>query len=398
MKRKFCPGKCNTTDSKRCPDMQQRLKLGVIFNFNPSWLGGIIYVINIIKVLDFLDDDMKPEVIIFYKPNLKRFLKEFNYPYLNLVEWTFPGVISGNILSWILGKNIFYDELIKKYNIAVVYPAKNFPVKSSTHAKIVAWYADLQHKHYPEFFSRLTIIHRNIRLFFMLRNASDLVVSSKEVKDDFHKFFDIRSELKLHVFHFVSINDACCGLGINDLRSKYDLPDKFFMVSNQFHKHKNHRILLLAIAKLKSEGVIKYLVITGKLPEVSGSPYFSELNKIISENKLQKQIKILGVIPRIDQLQIMKYSQAVLQPSLFEGWSTVIEDAISLNVPVIASNIKVNIEQLGDMGIFFDPFSHDELAAIIRDYPDRNYDISLYGDYTLRISKSASLLNGIFRQ
>ena len=58
---------------------------------------------------------------------------------------------------------------------------------------------------------------------------------------------------------------------------------------------------------------------------------------------------------RAEQLLLMKYAQAVIQPSLFEGWSTVIEDAISLQVPVIASNLPVNIEQLGDRGVYFDP-------------------------------------------
>jgi hypothetical protein len=36
----------------------------------------------------------------------------------------------------------------------------------------------------------------------------------------------------------------------------------------------------------------------------------------------------------------MKNATAIMQPSLFEGWSTVIEDAKSLQVPVIASDLK----------------------------------------------------------
>jgi len=36
------------------------------------------------------------------------------------------------------------------------------------------------------------------------------------------------------------------------------------------------------------------------------------------------------VLPRDTQLSVMRHADAILQPSLFEGWSTVIEDAISL--------------------------------------------------------------------
>ena len=47
---------------------KKRLKLGVLFNFNPSWMGGIIYIINIVKTLNFLDDEEKPEITLLYKP------------------------------------------------------------------------------------------------------------------------------------------------------------------------------------------------------------------------------------------------------------------------------------------------------------------------------------------
>jgi glycosyltransferase involved in cell wall biosynthesis len=355
-------------------------------------MGGVIYVINIVRTLNALDDKDKPEVYLFYSSELSGFLDEFKYPYLKQIEWRFPTVVKGNLISWIKRKNIFYDDFIKEYSLDAVYPAKNFPVKNRTKAKVVAWYADLQHKYYPEFFSRLTRIHRSIRLFFMLRNASDMIVSSQAVLDDFRKFYKLRSDLQMHVYHFTSINDNYKEYDISELRIKYNLPGKYFLVSNQFHKHKNHRVLLLAAAKLKKEGIIKHLAITGKFPEAQDSPYLQELIAIIESNNLKDQISLLGIIPRDEQIALMKNSQAVLQPSLFEGWSTVIEDAISLQVPVIASNIPVNIEHLKETGTFFDPHNADELASLLRTYPERDFSQRYYDDYSLRIRESAELL------
>ena len=375
----------------------KRLKLGILFNFSPKWMGGVIYVINLVKTLNFLKDEEKPEITLFYTSELNKFLHEFNYPYLTMVEWTFPTVVRGNIRSWLLRKNVFYDELIQKHNLDAVYPAKNFPVKSRTGAKVVAWYADLQHKYYPEFFSRRIILHRNIRLYFMLRNADDLVVSSQAVKDDFSKFFRLRPGLKLHVFHFTSINDDYEDMDFQELKEKYQVPDQYYMVSNQFHKHKNHRVLLLALARLKEKGIRKHLAITGKFPQASDSPYLAELHKIIEENELHDQISLLGIIPRNDQINLMRYSQAVLQPSLFEGWSTVIEDAISLQVPVIASDLPVNIEQLKETGTYFRPHDAEALAEILRTYPERDMDQKPYGDYSARIKESVNVLMNVFR-
>jgi glycosyltransferase involved in cell wall biosynthesis len=152
----------------------------------------------------------------------------------------------------------------------------------------------------------------------------------------------------------------------------------------------------LSLVKLKEVGILLHIAFTGKFPSADDSPYLAELHNIIEDNKLQDQVTMLGVISRNEQLQIMRHSQAVLQPSLFEGWSTVIEDAKSLQVPVVASDLKVNIEQLGKDGVYFNPHDPDELAAILRNYPERNMNDVFYEDYSVRIKDAAKTLYSIF--
>ncbi len=45
-------------------------------------------------------------------------------------------------------------------------------------------------------------------------------------------------------------------------------------------------------------------------------------------------------------MALLRGAAAVLQPSRFEGWSTIIEDAKSLGKPIVASDIAVHREQL----------------------------------------------------
>lgn len=375
----------------------KRLKLGIIFNFNPSWMGGIIYILNLIRTLDFLDDKDKPEIFLFYRPELRKFLEEIRYPYLETIEWEFPSVYKGFIRSWLTLKNVFVKNIISKYNLDGLYPLHDYPVKTRTKVKLVSWSADLQHKYYPEFFSKRKIIERNSRIKLILRNTDDLVVSSQSVADDFKKFYKLRKEMKIHIFHFVSIIDDLSGLNIIDLSKKYNLPEKYFMISNQFHKHKNHKVLLLALVKLKEMGAHAHLAMTGRFPAASHSTYMQELHSIINEHSLQSNISLLGIIPRNEQLFLMRHAQAVLQPSLFEGWSTVIEDAISLQVPVVASSLPVNIEQLGADGNFFEPHDDSKLAEILFNFPTRNLNDVFYEDYNLRIRNAAKVFLSIFR-
>ncbi len=374
----------------------KRLKLGIIFNFSSSWMGGVIYILNIIKILGSLNDKDKPEIFLFYRPELERFISEINYPYLNPLKWSFPPIIKGNIMSFLLRKNIFIHEIIKKYSLNAIFPMHDFPVKTKTKTKQISWWADLQHKYYPEFFSKAQIAGRNLRTRLIIKNSDALVVSSKAVLDDFHQFYKIRKDLKIHIFHFISVIDNHEPIDIDVLRTKYNLPSAYFLVSNQFHKHKNHKVVLLSLVNLKKKGVKIHVAFTGKYPKNSDSPYISELNKIIEENNLQDQVTLLGVISRNEQLELMRHSQAVIQPSLFEGWSTVIEDARSLQVPAIASSLNVNIEQLGETGNFFDPHDPEKLAIILENYPLRNLKDIFYEEYSKRVKNAANELLAIF--
>jgi len=373
-----------------------RARIGILFYFSSQWMGGIIYIINLVKILNHLEEEKKPEIFVFYRPELKRFLNEFNYPYLNLIEWSYPSVIKGTLLSLLTRKNLFVDNMLNSYELDAVFPLHDFPVKTRTNVKLISWWADLQHRYYPEFFTPMQNRGRELRIKNILKNCGHLVLSSQDVFDDFRQFYKIRDDMRVYIYHFVSVIENTEGVNINDLRLKYNLPEKYFLVSNQFHKHKNHKVVLQAVAKLKEEGFNLNLAFTGKLPSAQDSPYLGEIHHLIEDNNLHRQVNILGVIPRNDQLAIMRHSQAVIQPSLFEGWSTVIEDAVSLQVPVIASGLKVNKEQLGKDGCYFEPHDFEALAAILKCHPERDLSKLYYPDYNKRIREAANLLYDIF--
>jgi len=71
---------------------------------------------------------------------------------------------------------------------------------------------------------------------------------------------------------------------------------------------------------------------------------------------------VLGVVPYDDMLSLMMHSVAVINPSLFEGWSTTVEEAKALGKMVILSRIPVHLEQAPRNGVYFDPGSFADLA------------------------------------
>lgn len=145
------------------------------------------------------------------------------------------------------------------------------------------------------------------------------------------------------------------------VQAKYRLPDRFVLCCNQFWVHKNHRLLFAAIALLRQAGQEVQLVCTGLPDDFRHPGYLQELERYINELGVTDLIHILGQIPRHDQIQLIRRSLFVVQPSLFEGLSLIVEECRALGKPLILSDLDVHLEH--EYGIYFKRTNVHDLAA-----------------------------------
>ena len=98
------------------------------------------------------------------------------------------------------------------------------------------------------------------------------------------------------------------------------------------------------------------------------SAYVPALMDKVKLAGLEGRFICLGVVPYQTLVSLMHHSLAVLQPSLFEGWSTSVEEAKAMCKQIIMSNIDVHahVEQAPERGVYFSPDSPDELAACMQ--------------------------------
>ena len=103
-------------------------------------------------------------------------------------------------------------------------------------------------------------------------------------------------------------------------------------------------------------------VFTGSLNDYRDPDYIKEIKRYVDDPIINPWIIITGFIDRIEQLLLMKNSLLIIQPSLFEGWGTVLEDAKVLNKKVILSDILIHQEQKNDNCILFNPLDYNDLS------------------------------------
>jgi glycosyltransferase involved in cell wall biosynthesis len=86
----------------------------------------------------------------------------------------------------------------------------------------------------------------------------------------------------------------------------------------------------------------------------------------VKNSGLENRFVCLGKVPFPVLVSLMHYSIAVLQPSLFEGWSTTIEESKAMCKRIILSNIDVHLEQAPERGLYFSPDSSYQLAEHLK--------------------------------
>jgi glycosyltransferase involved in cell wall biosynthesis len=349
-----------------------RSRIGLLFTGSVDWVGGIYYIQNIIRSLNFISEEKKPYLLLI--PDRKtppEYISTLGYPYadiFSLRNHTFLRKAYYRIYKAFTSRYRFYDWITEKYELQWLYPFHDFrPALDSVNDKKISWIYDFQHKFFPELFTQNELIRREKEFSLITGKSSKIVVSSYDSLNQLRRFYP-DTKAAVTVLQFVSVIEEDKLTSYEVLREKYRLNEPYFIVSNQFWQHKNHFVVLQALKLLKDKGEKVMIVFTGKESDHRNPGYSRILKEFVSHYRLTDRTRFLGFISREDQLGLMQHSLAVIQPSKFEGWGTVVEDAKALQRPVILSDIAVHREQMLDKGYYFPPNSADQLALLLSEF------------------------------
>lgn len=346
--------------------MFKRPVIGVPFNYDESWIGGTYYIKNLISSLNGIADREKPDVwIISHSKESFDFINDSTgYPRLNWIKPANIANIDGGIsrrtklLSWLTPR--FFKKQMK---FDLIFP---YPIDTRMQ-QTACWIPDFQDKRLPDFFSADELAARDAQHKQYFENYQHLVFSSEAVKADFNEFFP-EADVNQYVVRFATFESRSTGKSKVEILQKYGLPETFFYCPNQFWIHKNHEVVIHAVDILKKRGVNITVVFSGKEHDHRAPDHTAGLKRKVEILGLADNIRFLGFIPREDQMVVFEAATCIVQPSLFEGWSTVIEDAKSISQYVIASAIPANIEQSQKNVDFFEPHDSVQLSRLLEKY------------------------------
>ena len=333
------------------------LRIALLAHGGTQWMGGELYVRNLFMALldhrEKFPSDHVYELIVFTADPTS--LLERHSAFLRADDV----VACPRMNDGPLGRLTLIPRLLLS-RIDFAYPCYSpLPPWPGLHGS--AWMVDFQYEHYPSLFSQRELRRRRLSAVLVARTMAHVVFSSRDALDDFRHFFP-RSRAHTHLLHFHSLPDPSLWQGDPDAtRARYGLPSRFLICCGQFWAHKNHLLLLEALTAALVEEPDIFLVFTGHPVDLRNPSHLDTLLARLHLLGLRPSTALLGLIPRDDQLQLIRRAVAVVQPSLFEGWSTVVEDARTLGKPIVLSDIPVHLEQRVPQSHLFSATSSAEL-------------------------------------
>ncbi|MDR6304572.1 glycosyltransferase involved in cell wall biosynthesis [Nitrobacter vulgaris] len=370
------------------------LRLAFTHISSKLWSGGYNYQRNLFAALNrYRRDEFAPVVFAGVSADGDDLAAFAAIPKVEVVQAAaFDRRRFGLVSALLTGNDRAALAAFREHNIdAVIENARFFGWRLPYPA--VAWFPDFQHRRLPQLFSPVARWRRDIGFRVQIAAGRIIMLSSQSALEDCEAFYpNMRG--KASVVRFATQPSAelltADPLGILD---QYKLPRSFFYLPNQFWRHKNHQVVIDALAILASRGLDVVVAASGSKDDPREPDYFESLERQVYARALTRNFRYLGMIPMPHVYALLRVCTAMLNPSRFEGWSTTVEEAKSFGVPMILSDLKVHREQTSGTACYFETDDPLKLADHLAGFAQNPYPISardLLQNLDTRVSTFAS--------
>ena len=330
------------------------------------WTGGYHYFVNLFRVLRkhgsgsirpivFVGDDSNPPDALPIIDHVAQIVRSADFS-ATRVPWRLVNAL-------LSGSDGAAARAYRRHGVEVAFESARyhgwrFPFPT------IAWLPDFQHRRLPHVFSRKAWLQREIGFRAQIASARVILLSSQASRRECETYYP-GSRPRLCVVPFAVELPPEALRPVDDAGRRYGLPARYFYLPNQFWAHKNHGVVIEAVKLLQQRGVQATVAASGALADYRRPGLLRELEARVAALGIGDRFRFLGLVPRTDVYALMREAVALVNPSLSEGWSTVVEEARSLDVPMVLSDIEVHREQAGDCAVFFDPHSPEAAAGAL---------------------------------
>lgn len=312
--------------------------------------GTRIYIQNLLNNFGLLDNE--DQFLIYHKGEFNPELKFTAFNNYKIKKMPFP-------FGWTQTR--FACEIFHEKPEILWMPMHSLPYLRSKKTKSIVTIHDLAFKFFPQFFPKKDLRRLNHFTDYAVNNADKLIAVSNSTKSDLLKTYPKLKEEKIGViYHGINTDlfNAEYNLAeIQETKKRYKIPGaKYIICVGAIQPRKNIELLVDAFEQLEKKEEFKSykLLIAGS----KGWLYEPILKKIDSS----PDVIAIGHFKEKDLPNLLKGSEVLIMPSLYEGFGLPLIEAMACGVPALAANNSSLKELIADDKLLFKGHNASEIA------------------------------------
>jgi glycosyltransferase involved in cell wall biosynthesis len=388
------------------PPSADPIRIGFGNFCSDDWIAGCHYLSNLFIALSVVETD-RPAISVINTSvaQADHFAARVDHPWYQPLIFAPRRDLSQRLRARLGRPANDYADFLRAAGVDVLFTKSMGRREVAAGVPVLAWIPDFQHLHMPELFPPDEIASRNHHFKLVTDNASRIILSSHAALADLASFAP-GAEARARILHFVAhVHPSIYDRDPAWVADHYHLPPRFVYLPNQFWIHKNHAVVVDALAIARQTDPSITVVCTGSTHEHRDPAYFPKLLARVSELGIRDNFIVLGTIPYAHVPSLIRQSLAVLQPSKFEGWSTIVEECKSTGKGMILSALPVHHEQDPPNTRYFPPDDPQALAQHLIDVfastapgPDAGLEAQARATLMERMGQVGSTLMDIVRE
>jgi glycosyltransferase involved in cell wall biosynthesis len=227
----------------------------------------------------------------------------------------------------------------------------------------VSMFHDVAYLRYPEY------LQPRIRNFYdkwiprFMAYTDHIITVSEFSKNEIIDGYKIRPEKITVVYNGVTDRyQPITAVQKEEVKKQYTLGRPYFLYLGAIHPRKNVLTLVKAFEHYKSSGPSDVqLIIAGR-----NAWHTKDVADAIAQSNFKSEIHLPGYVPTDKATSLVGAAEAMIYPSLYEGFGLPLVEAMACGVPVICSNVSSLPEVAGQAALLFDPLDAEQLSRHLR--------------------------------
>jgi glycosyltransferase involved in cell wall biosynthesis len=215
------------------------------------------------------------------------------------------------------------------------------------------------------------LLYMSLGMRAALRRADTVIVVSRFMASELVSFCGVPASKVVCIANgvdrqrFRPVGDPGC---LADLKERYSLPDRFYLFVGQPSLQKNLRLVVDLYASMPSR--LEELLPVVVAWDMRRRELFSSTLDQVERERLGDLFRFVGYVSDADMPVMYSAANALLYPSLYEGFGLPPLEAMACGTPVIGSDRAAIPEVVGDAALLIDPTSRRALLEALRQVND----------------------------